>query len=128
MEKGFVRQCIAGRLVVAKPGLAVLHGLLLLSAGNTAAARRRMPRDCRAWQRCSRSPVASHWKTDYIAAIALIDRTMEISAGGKKPSPTLRRAMLTVMNSRDQSYRHPLFWAPFVLVGESGHWATRSIV
>ena len=41
----------------------------------------------------------------------------------------LRRSMLVLMATADESYyAHPLFWAPFVIIGESvRRWGTDSI-
>ena len=36
-------------------------------------------------------------------------------------SEALRRSMLALMNDKEKSYfAHPMFWAPFVVVGEGG--------
>ena len=35
-----------------------------------------------------------------------------------------RKAMMALMNTPDHpEYAHPLFWAPFVVVGEGGAWS-----
>ncbi|MGQ0622818.1 MAG: tetratricopeptide repeat protein [Panacagrimonas sp.] len=71
----------------------------------------------------SRSLLVSNW---YVASEATVPLTTALlknyeanPAGGK--AEVHRRAMLALMNTPDHpEYAHPLFWAPFVVVGEGG--------
>jgi CHAT domain-containing protein/Tfp pilus assembly protein PilF len=71
----------------------------------------------------SRTLLVSHWEVISEAAVALTTRLFEI----QKAEPVLsaaaamRRSMLDLMNSDHAPYlAHPMFWAPFVVVGEGG--------
>ena len=50
---------------------------------------------------------------------------LEISLNGDLGrAEALKRSMKTLMADRDNPhFSHPLFWAPFVVVGEGGSWA-----
>jgi len=55
------------------------------------------------------------------AATEITTRLFEETAGtaGIGRAEALRRSMLALMNTSDKPYyAHPLFWAPFVVVGE----------
>ncbi|MBT3907536.1 MAG: CHAT domain-containing protein, partial [Rhodospirillaceae bacterium] len=69
----------------------------------------------------SRSLLVSHWPVDTEAATRLTTEMMRQLAENDHPgrSEALRRSMLVLMNdSKDPHFAHPLFWAPFVVVGE----------
>jgi CHAT domain-containing protein len=71
----------------------------------------------------SRALLVSHWYVDANASVAIVKKLFEIL--GKNPiigrSEALRDAMLLVMNDeQNPHYAHPLFWGPFVVVGEGG--------
>ena len=99
---------------------------VLLSACNTAAGEAEDAEGLSGLARAfffagAKALMVSHWNVDDAAAMALMTETMQRSANGRMSrAQALRQAMLTVMNTPDQDYRHPFFWAPFVLVGESG--------
>ena len=65
--------------------------------------------------------MVSHWPVSSHAAILLTTRMFEeaaadLDAGGAE---SLRRSMLAMIDDPERSYlAHPLFWAPFVIVGE----------
>ncbi|MCB1359499.1 MAG: tetratricopeptide repeat protein [Maritimibacter sp.] len=98
---------------------------VLLSACNTAAGDAEDAEGLSGLARAfffagAKALLVSHWGVQDDAAMALMTETMQRSADGRMSrAQALRQAMLTVMNSPDQDYRHPFFWAPFALVGES---------
>jgi len=68
-----------------------------------------------------RALLVSHWPVVSAAATEITTRLFEETAGtaviGR--AEALRRSMLALMNTSDKPYyAHPLFWAPFVVVGE----------
>jgi len=67
----------------------------------------------------ARSLLVSHWSVDDNAAMELMIETVSRDAGSQSRgrAQSLRQAQLTVMNNPDHA--HPLFWAPFDLVGDS---------
>jgi len=69
----------------------------------------------------SRSLIVSHWGVSSDAAVELTTGMFDESA--KHPeigkSEALRRSMRALMNNNKKTYfAHPMFWAPFVVVGE----------
>ncbi len=71
----------------------------------------------------SRALLVSHWQVDSDAAVrlttGLFDALGEELQLGR--AEALRRSMLALMNdSQRPYYRHPIFWAPFMVVGEGG--------
>jgi CHAT domain-containing protein len=68
----------------------------------------------------SRALLVSHWIVESESAARLT--TQMIAEAGDDPSigyaEALRRSMLALMD--EPKFAHPLFWAPFVLVGEGG--------
>ena len=101
---------------------------VILSACNTAAAdgtpgAERLSGLAKAFLYAgSRTLLVSHWPVDSRAAAQLTSRMM--IAAGKQPglpkAEALRRAMLEVMGRPGTDFSHPVFWAPFVIVGEGG--------
>lgn len=72
----------------------------------------------------ARSLLVSNWSVDDAAAKELMIQTMQNSASNRMSrAQALRQAMLNVMHSPDRDFRHPFFWAPFSLVGESAPFA-----
>jgi CHAT domain-containing protein len=65
----------------------------------------------------SRSLLVSHWPVDSRAAALLTTRMLQEirQHPGIRKDEALRRAMLGLMANR--AYSHPIFWAPFVIVG-----------
>ena len=65
----------------------------------------------------SRSLLVSHWPVDSRAAALLTTRMLQEmrQQPGIAKDEALRRAMQSLMANR--AYGHPIFWAPFVLVG-----------
>ena len=71
----------------------------------------------------SRALLVSHWEVLSEAAVELSTRMIEAVASDPTVSrgEAQRRAVLALINDRSHDYlAHPLFWAPFVLVGEAG--------
>ena len=69
----------------------------------------------------ARALLVSHWPVVSAAATEittrLFEETADTAAIGR--AEALRRSMLSLMNTSDKPYyAHPLFWAPFVVVGE----------
>ena len=74
----------------------------------------------------ARTLLVSHWPVDSNATVALTTAMFDILA----TQPTLGRstalkcAMERVMHDKQHPhYAHPTFWAPFVVIGESGRGA-----
>ncbi len=71
----------------------------------------------------SRALLVSHWPVDSQAATRLTTRLFSISSAEPAlgRAEALQRSMLELMKSVDRPYyAHPIFWAPFVVVGEGG--------
>ena len=70
----------------------------------------------------TRALLVSHWPVFSDAAVKLTTRMLrEASKAGVGRSEAHRRAMLALMNDGEKPYyAHPIFWAPFVVVGEGG--------
>ncbi len=65
--------------------------------------------------------MVSHWPVVSAAATEINTRLFEETAGTAEigRAEALRRSMLALMETPDKPYyAHPLFWAPFVVVGE----------
>ena len=77
----------------------------------------------------SRALLVTHWPVETVSARNLVVGVFaELAAAPQIPrAEALRRAMLKVMgdDGRDGNYRfayaHPLFWAPYALVGDGGN-------
>ena len=71
----------------------------------------------------SRALLVSHWPVESEAAKRLTTRLFEVAAVDPKISraDALRRSMLELMQTEDRPhYAHPMFWAPFIVVGAGG--------
>jgi tetratricopeptide (TPR) repeat protein len=71
----------------------------------------------------SRALLVSHWKVDSDASVKLTTRMLYEAANDNKigRAEALKRSMLSLMQDNDKSYyAHPMFWAPFTVVGEGG--------
>jgi CHAT domain-containing protein len=68
----------------------------------------------------ARSLLVSHWSVDSEASVALTTRTFGAYAGGQSKAEALRTAALQMMSVRKggRRYDHPMYWAPFVIVGD----------
>jgi CHAT domain-containing protein len=74
-----------------------------------------------------RALLVSHWPVTSDAAVRITTRMLEEA---RKPgvgrAEAHRRAMLALIDDKDRPhYAHPLFWAPFVVVGEGGSAGSR---
>jgi CHAT domain-containing protein len=70
----------------------------------------------------SRALLVSHWPVLSSAAAKLTTRMLkEAKAKGVGRAEALKRSMLALMNTPNQPHlAHPMFWAPFTVVGEGG--------
>lgn len=74
----------------------------------------------------SRALLVTHWPVESVSAKTLVTGIFERQAADPKLSraEALRQSMLALMQSKSPdnafAYAHPLFWAPYVLVGEGG--------
>jgi CHAT domain-containing protein len=70
----------------------------------------------------ARSLLVSHWEVASISTVALMTamaRHLETEGVGR--AEALRRAEVDLMNDENQPvFAYPLYWAPFVVVGEGG--------
>ncbi len=65
----------------------------------------------------------SHWSVQSDAAVKLTTRMLTEAADHPENgrAEALQRSMLALMNDSDNPhFAHPMFWAPFVVVGEGG--------
>ncbi len=102
--------------------------LVILSACNTAAGQRPGAEGLSGLAKAffyagSRALLVSHWPVSSQAAVQLTTGMFKELALDPHlgRAESLRRSMLAMIEDRSRSYfAHPLFWAPFVLVGEGG--------
>jgi CHAT domain-containing protein len=72
----------------------------------------------------SRSLMVSHWPVASRAAVKLTTRMLADMVADPTigRSEALRRSRMALMeDSEEPFYAHPMFWAPFVIVGEGGN-------
>ncbi len=103
--------------------------LVILSACNTAAADGSPGAEALSglakafFYAGSRALLVSHWPVASQAAVLLTTRMFEAAAADPAAgrAESLRRSMLAMIDDPERPYlAHPLFWAPFVVVGEGG--------
>lgn len=63
------------------------------------------------------STIVSQWKVDSASATPLMTVLHRELLAGTDKAEALRRAALELR--KDKQYRHPFYWAPFVLIGDS---------
>ena len=71
----------------------------------------------------ARALLVSHWSVNSEAAVALTTGMLKEMAGNPDigRAEAHRRSMLAMMANEEKDYfAHPMFWAPFVVVGEGG--------
>ena len=69
----------------------------------------------------SRALVVSHWSVSSDATVEIMTTMFGEAARGKGRAQALQRSMITLMQNRQQPhYAHPMFWAPFIIVGDGG--------
>jgi CHAT domain-containing protein len=73
----------------------------------------------------ARNLLASHWPVSDEVAPILITRTLALERAGTPRAEAFRRAMREIRmdasrDSADDSWAHPFYWAPFVLIGDGG--------
>lgn len=73
----------------------------------------------------ARSLLVTHWPVESVSARRLVVGIFDgMAANGLTRAEALRRSMLAVMRGRDADTRlstaHPIFWAPYALVGDGG--------
>ena len=69
----------------------------------------------------AKSLIVSHWEVDSEATVALMDGLFEALKANPRLSPAeaLRLSMLRMIaNSSKPEWAQPMFWAPFIVVGE----------
>jgi CHAT domain-containing protein len=59
----------------------------------------------------------SLWEVNDMATAELMESFYRGMRGGAAPAAALRGAKLTMLRSARPAYRHPYFWAPFVITG-----------
>lgn len=92
--------------------------LLVLSACETAAGDQRAALGMAGFavQSGARSTLASLWSIDDAAAAEFINQFYDqLLQQRKSKSESLRQAQLAMLHN--PSYRHPIYWAPYVLLG-----------
>ena len=103
--------------------------LVVLSACNTASADGTPGADALSglakafFYAGSRALLVSHWPVFSDASVQLTTKMLKEAANDNKigRAEALRRSMLSLMKKPDKPhYAHPMFWAPFVVVGEGG--------
>ena len=107
--------------------------LVILSACNTAAADGTPGAEglsglAKAFFHAgSRALLVSHWPVASDAAVKLTTRMMEESRHPEVGrAEAHRRAMLALIKDEERPhFAHPMFWAPFVVVGEGGTYAVK---
>ena len=77
---------------------------------------------CWVRQRPTRGLLVSHWPVASDAAVQITTRMLqEAQKPGVGRAEAHRRAMLAMINNTAKPhFAHPLFWAPFVVVGDGG--------
>jgi CHAT domain-containing protein len=71
----------------------------------------------------SKALLVSHWPVDTNASVKLTTRMFNDAANDNMVgrAEALKRSILSLMQDSDKSYfAHPMFWAPFTVVGEGG--------
>jgi CHAT domain-containing protein len=72
----------------------------------------------------SRALLVTHWPVESVSARLLVTGLFDRQAkdGALSRAEALRQSMLSLMqqNSGSFAYAHPLFWAPYALVGDGG--------
>ncbi len=69
----------------------------------------------------TRSLLVSHWYVESSSTVELMTRTFDIAATNpeKRAAEALRQAMLSMIDDPDHpEWKDPIYWAPFILVGE----------
>jgi CHAT domain-containing protein len=76
----------------------------------------------------SRTLLVSHWPVESDAAVKLTTRMFrEAKDGTVGRAEALRRSMIALIAAKEKNYyAHPMFWAPFMVVGEGGTGAAAS--
>jgi CHAT domain-containing protein/Tfp pilus assembly protein PilF len=64
------------------------------------------------------SVVVSLWNVNDLATADLMKTFYQKLNSGMSKDEALQQAKLTLINGHQRAWRHPYFWAPFVLVGE----------
>ena len=102
--------------------------LVILSACNTASADGSVGAEALSglakafFYAGSRTLLVSHWPVSSHASVKLTTRMLKEAANDKVGhAEALRRSMSVLMEDKQKPhYAHPMFWAPFVVVGEGG--------
>lgn len=98
---------------------------VVLSACNTAAGGAKNAEALSGLARAffyagARSLLVSHWAVREKAAVDLVTGAITAGHAGWGRAEAMRHSMLALADSPDAQASHPSYWAPFVVVGESG--------
>lgn len=66
----------------------------------------------------AQSVIASLWMVSDQSTALLMRAFYSEYVKGVSPSAAMRRAKLELLKGSDKTYRHPFFWAPFIVTGE----------
>ncbi|WP_199248847.1 CHAT domain-containing protein [[Phormidium] sp. ETS-05] len=97
--------------------------LLVLSACETAKGDKRAALGLAgvAVQAGARSTVATLWKVTEDSTVELLEKFYEELAKKEETKATkaevLREAQLALLRGRNEEYKHPRYWSPFIVVG-----------
>ena len=74
----------------------------------------------------ARALLATHWPVETVSAKELVKGifTRYAGSGGLSRAESLRRAMLSLiddMSAPTHTYAHPMFWAPYAIIGDGGN-------
>jgi CHAT domain-containing protein len=64
------------------------------------------------------SAILSLWNVNDVSTRILMERMYEELMKGAEKGEALRRAQLSLLSDPTLRFRHPYFWAPFVLYGD----------
>ena len=111
-------------------GLKLKADWVVLSACNTASADGQASEAVSGLGRAffyagAKALLVSHWPVETVSAKLLTTELFKRQSANTKMSraQAMREASLAVMNQSAKqgfSYAHPMFWAPFVVVGDGG--------
>lgn len=100
--------------------------LVVLSACNTAGAEELGAEPLSGLARAffyarARALLVSHWYVNSDATVSLMSRFFDAQSPAKRSSraEALRQSMVSMIDG-GSNFAHPSYWAPFVLVGDSG--------
>jgi CHAT domain-containing protein len=100
---------------------------VILSACNTAAGGAQGAEALSGLARAfiyaqARALLVSHWEVDSAATVKLVTEAMRRLTADKSigRAEAMRQSMLALIDKGEPQEAHPVYWAPFVVVGEGG--------